>query len=106
MEWILAPFMLPYLGLVGYDAALHPHRKVPFPEFILHAVAGLLIATFLTASLLKLNTVACVSLLLAVPVMLADELGFHSRIGKHERRIHQFAFLALSAYAGVWYWIR
>lgn len=106
MKWSLVPCLLPYLGLVSYDAALHPRRRVPPLEFGLHVVAAVLIGSFLISSLLGGRLHAWILLLLAVPVMLADEFGFHGRIGKHERRVHQLAFLALLGYTGAWVWMQ
>jgi len=106
MDWMLAPFMLPYLGLVGYDAALHPHRRVSNTERYLHVCAGIAVCTFLGFSLLAQDGLAFAGLVLAVPAMLADEIGFHKHIGRHERRIHSCAFIALLGYVGVWAWMR
>ena len=106
MDWMLAPFMLPYLALVGYDATLHPRRRVPDRERNLHVLAGIAITAFLVSTLVGQHDVALGGLALAIPAMLADEVGFHRHLGKRERRIHLTAFIALLGYVGVWAWTR
>lgn len=94
----------PYLGIAFYDFLLHPRRYPPALEVILHGLIFLLIAAFLVASILGSNFLAAIALVLAVPLMTADELGFHKNLPPLEKRVHSLAFMAFTAYAVIWIW--
>lgn len=102
MNWLLAALALPYLGFVGYDALLHPGRRVPRMERLLHGVAGASVLTFLACTILGSNAIAAFSLAIALPAMFLDEWIYHRRLGTLESRVHVAAHTALGLYIVVW----
>lgn len=90
--------MLPYLCLAVYDGHLHKEaRRVPPIEQGLHGVLLVSVLSvawglFLDRSSLVLPAIAIFGL-----AGLADELGFHGTLPRHERRLH---FAAYACFAG------
>ena len=100
---LLAVGLVPYLVLALVDGWMHEkHRRVPKTEQWLHALIFLFVGTFIVAAFLGLTLIAAIALIGAIPVLAADELGFHAELAARERKVHYLADLSLAGFAGLW----
>ena len=60
------------------------------------------IGGFLIGAWLELTTIALVCLALSIPLMVADEVGFHRGLQRRERLVHLGEGLALTGFIVVW----
>lgn len=102
---VLSVALAPYLGFVAIDAWMHEKaRRVPMVEQCLHAGIALGVGAFFVAAFLGADTLAGILLLLSLPLMAADEIGFHGHLSKRERLVHLAEGLSLIAFVLVWLW--
>jgi len=96
---------LPYLALAGVDAWLHERaRKVPTLERAIHYVSAVALIGFIAGALRGQRSLAVPSLVAFVVLLAFDEIGFHARIARSERRLHFAAYGALAVFIAVWQW--
>ena len=94
---------MPYVALALVDGWMHEkHRRVPKLEQGLHLLTLLFVGTFIGAVFLGLTLIASIALACAIPVLAADELGFHRQLAAAERKVHVLADLALAGFACLW----
>lgn len=97
--------LTPYLGFVAIDAWMHEKaRRVPRFEQWLHAGIALAIGAFFVAVFLGANILAGILLLVSLPLMATDELGFHGHLSRRERLVHLAEGLSLVLFVLVWLW--
>jgi hypothetical protein len=100
---VLVVALVPYLALALVDGWMHDReRRVPRPEQWLHGAILVSVGTFIAAAFLGSTLIAAVALTCAVPVLVADEMGFHGSIARRERIVHYLADLALASFAVLW----
>ena len=103
---VLSLALAPYLGLVAVDAWMHEKaRRVPAVEQWLHAGIALTIGAFFIAAFLGANVLAGILLLLSLPLMATDEIGFHGHLSRRERLVHLAEGLSLMVFVSVWLWM-
>jgi hypothetical protein len=96
---------LPYLALAGVDAWMHERaRKVPALERAIHYVSAVALIGFIAGALRGQRSLAVSSLAVFVALLAFDEVGFHARIARSERRLHFAAYGALAFLIVVWQW--
>ena len=95
----------PYLGFVAVDAWMHEKaRRVPTVEQCLHIAIVVALGAFFIAAFVGANTYAMALLALSLPLMAADELGFHAHLSRRERLVHLAEGLSLIVFISVWLW--
>jgi len=103
---VLSIALAPYLGFVAIDAWMHEKaRRVPRVEQWLHAAIALAIGTFFVLAFSGADIAAGILLLLSLPLMAVDEIGFHGHLSKRERLVHLAEGLSLIAFITVWLWM-
>lgn len=91
------------MALALVDGWMHEKkRRVPRTEQWLHAFIFVAVGTFIGAVFLGYTLVAAVALICAIPVLAADEIGFHAAVAKRERIVHYLADLSLAGFACLW----
>lgn len=104
---VLSIALAPYLGLVAFDAWMHEKaRRVPTLEQWLHGGIALAIGTFFVLAFVGADFAAAILLLVSLPLMAADEIGFHGHLSRRERLVHLAEGLALVLFVTVWLWTR
>jgi len=99
--------LAPYLGFVAIDAWMHEKaRRVPVVEQWLHAAILLTLGSFFVAAFVGADAIAATALVLSLPLMAADELGYHGHLSRRERLVHLAEGLSLVLFVGVWLWTR
>jgi hypothetical protein len=102
---VLSIALAPYLGFVAVDAWMHEKiRRVPKVEQWLHAGTALAIGAYFVAAFLDAEIFAGILLLLALPLMAVDEIGFHGHLSRRERLVHLAEGLSLIVFVLVWLW--
>lgn len=97
--------LAPYLAFVVIDAWMHERaRQVPTLEQWLHGGIALLVGSFILAAFIGAKILAWVLLLMSLPLMAADELGFHRHLSRRERRVHLAEGLSFVIFIFVWLW--
>jgi hypothetical protein len=95
--------VIPYLSLVVVDAWMHERaRKVPAIERITHYLSAIALLAFLAGAFWDRRSLAVVSLTVFVVLIAFDELGFHRRIARSERRVHFAAYASLIVFIAIW----
>ena len=100
---VLSLGVLPYLGLVSYDLWLHESaRRVPKVEQVLHALLIVGLGGFIVTAIAGHAAIAGACLAVSLPLAVADELGFHRHLDRHERRLHLAEGAALVFFTALW----
>jgi len=95
--------LLPYLAAAGVDAWMHERgRRVPRVEQWIHAGLAATMAVFLGAVFAAAMPVASGALVAFIALVAWDETAFHRTIGRAERRVHVFSWIALAAFVAAW----
>jgi hypothetical protein len=103
---VLSIALTPYLGFIAIDAWMHEKaRCVPRIEQCLHGGIALAVGTFFVLAFLGANIAAGVLLLLSLPLMAVDEIGFHGHLSKRDRLVHLAEGLSLILFVTVWLWM-
>ena len=103
---VLSLALTPYIGFIAVDAWMHEKaRRVPKTEQWLHGGIALAIGAFFVAAFLGANWIAGVLLVLTLPLMAVDEIGFHGHLSKRERLVHLAEGLSLIIFVTVWLWM-
>jgi len=103
---VLSIALAPYIGFVAVDAWMHEKaRRVPKTEQWLHGGIVLALGAFFVAAFLGANWIAGVLLVLTLPLMAVDEIGFHGHLSKRERLVHLAEGLSLIMFVTVWLWM-
>ena len=103
---VLSIALAPYLGFVAIDAWMHEKaRRVPRVEQWLHAGIALAIGTFFVLAFSGADIAAGILLVLSLPLMAVDEIGFHGHLSKRERLVHLAEGLSLIVFITVWLWM-
>jgi hypothetical protein len=101
----LSVALAPYLGFVAVDAWMHEKaRRVPTVERWLHGCIVLVLGMFFVAAFADADMLAGILILLSLPLMAADEFGFHGHLSKRERLVHLAEGLSLIVFVLVWLW--
>lgn len=102
---VLSLAVAPYLGFVAIDAWMHEKaRCVPTVEQWLHVAIVVALGAFFVAAFVGANTYAMALLVLSLPLMAADELGYHAHLSRRERLVHLAEALSLIIFISVWLW--
>ena len=102
---VLSVALAPYLGFIAIDAWMHEKaRRVPTVEQWLHGGIALAIGSFFLMAFLGADTIAGILLVLSLPLMAADEIGFHGHLSRRERLVHLAEGLSLIIFVFVWLW--
>lgn len=103
---VLSVALAPYIGFVVVDAWMHEKaRRVPRTEQWLHAGIAVFIGAFFLAAFRDANLIAGALLVLTLPMMAVDEIGFHGHLSKRERLVHLAEGLSLIVFVTVWLWM-
>ncbi len=106
IDKLLLILSIPYLSFTAYDLWMHKHdRQVPKVEKIFHAIILPCVFAFLFCAITSFTTIAIVALTLALPCMIVDEVVYHKRLHKKERRIHSLAGLSFISFVAYWIWM-
>jgi len=103
---VLSIALAPYLGFVAIDAWMHEKaRRVPRAEQWLHGGIAFTIGAFFVLVFSGADIAAGILLLLSLPMMVVDEIGFHGHLSRRERLVHLAEGLSLLVFIGVWLWM-
>ena len=103
---VLSIALAPYLGFIAIDAWMHEKaRRVPRVEQWLHVGIAAAIGAFFVLAFLDLNIAAGALLVLSLPLMAVDEIGFHGHLSRRERLVHLAEGISLIVFVTVWLWM-
>lgn len=103
---VLSLALAPYLGFVAVDVWMHEKaRRVPRVEQWLHGGIIVAIGTFIILAFLGADIAAGILLLLSLPLMAVDEIGFHAHLSRREKLVHLAEGLSLIVFITVWLWM-
>ena len=104
---VLSLALTPFLGFIAVDAWMHEKsRRVPRIEQWLHGAIAVSLCAFFVLAFLGTYTAAVILLLLSLPLMAVDEIGFHGHLSRRERLVHLAEGLSLIVFITVWLWMR
>lgn len=97
--------LIPYTLALFYDTWLHEtDRIVPSREKIAHALSIIFLSVFFISTFTGYTVIALTALVVALPVMVYDELVFHKDLPKHEKMVHIIAFFCLIGFVAYWWY--
>jgi hypothetical protein len=103
---VLYAALVPYLGFVAVDAWMHEKaRRVPRAEQWLHGGIVVTLGSFFVLAFSGANIAAGILLVLSLPMMAVDEIGFHGHLSRRERLVHLAEALSLILFVSVWLWM-